>query len=701
VPPCDPSVTAAAVLGPDGPLARSLRGYEVRPGQLAMASAVADALRDDRILLVEAGTGTGKTLAYLVPVLQSGRKVVICTATRALQDQIVDSDLPLAARALGIEPRVAVMKGLSNYLCRRRYADFAASDEALAPRHARGLRVLERWLAQTTVGDVAELTELAEDDPLLGHVTASSETRLGPACPHHERCFVTRMRRAAEQAQVVVANHHLFFADLALRGPHPGRVIPDYEAVVFDEAHQLEDVATSFFGMRVSRSRLTLLRHDVTRALERARAAEPGLVPGASLALAGDLDAAAAAFFAALAAALGAGEARIAVERDAWQGALGARWRARDGALEGVGALAATVAARLREAGGRPGTAGSGAADALEIAARRAELARDHLAAIADAGRGLVTWFEPDPAQPALSAAPVALAAVFRARIFERIPAVVLTSATLTTGGQAARDGVPAAEEPVAPSDAPPAPGDFTYLRARLGLAEPGLAVDEQVVASPFDFSTSVLLYLPRDLPPPGDAGFVPAATARVAELVTLTDGGAFVLTTSLRSMRALGSGLRALLPERRMLVQGESPKPALIAEFRAAGDAVLVATMGFWEGVDVPGRALRLVVLEKVPFAVPSDPVVRARARALEEEGKNPFVELFVPAAAITLKQGFGRLVRTRRDRGIVALLDGRVTRRGYGRQLLAALPPARRTTDLAMVREFAATQLQGDDRG
>jgi len=691
VPPDDPAATAAAALGPEGPLARSLPGYEVRPGQLAMASAVADALRDDRILLVEAGTGTGKTLAYLVPVLQSGRKVVICTATRALQEQIVDSDLPLAARALGIEPRVAVMKGLGNYLCRRRHADFSASDEALAPRHARGLRVLDRWLAETTAGDVAELTELAEDDPLLGHVTASSETRLGPPCPHHERCFVTRMRRAAEQAQVVVVNHHLFFADLALRGPHPGRVIPDYEAVVFDEAHQLEDVATSFFGMRVSRSRLALLRHDATRALERARAAEPGLVPGASLALAEELDAAAAAFFAALAAELGAGEGRLAVERDAWQGDLGARWLALDGALEGVSALAATVAARLRYAGDRPGAAGSGAADALEVAARRAELAREHLAAIADAGRGLVTWFEPDPAQPALSAAPVALAAVFRARIFERIPAVVLTSATLTTGG-------PAAEAPASPSDAPPPPGDFTYLRARLGLAEPGLAVDERVVASPFDFSTSALLYLPRDLPAPGDAGFVPAAIERVAELVTLTGGGAFVLTTSLRSMRALASGLRARLPERRVLLQGEAPKSALIADFRAAGDAVLVATMGFWEGVDVPGRALRLVVLEKVPFAVPTDPVVRARALALEEEGKNPFVELFVPAAAIALKQGFGRLVRTRRDRGIVALLDGRVTRRGYGRRLLAALPPARRTADLEVVREFAAA-LPGDD--
>lgn len=697
----DDPVAAAAALGPEGPLALTLPGYEVRPGQLEMASAVAEALREDRILLVEAGTGTGKTLAYLVPVLQSGRKVVISTATRALQEQIVESDLPLAARALGIEPAIAVMKGLGNYLCRRRHADFIASAEALAPRHARGLRVIDRWLAQTASGDVGELTELPEDEPLLGHVTASSDTRLGPACPHHESCFVTRMRRAAERAQVVVVNHHLFFADLALRGPHPGRVIPDYEAVIFDEAHQLEEVATSFFGMRVSRSRLSLLGHDATRALERARAVEPGLVPRASLGLPGDLGTAVTDFFAALGEALGAGEGRIAVERDAWQGDLGSRWLGLDSALEGVGALAGSVAARLRDPGGRPGGAGSATADALEVVARRAELVRDHLAAIADAARGLVTWFEPDPTQPAISAAPVAVASVFRARLFERVPAVVLTSATLTTGSHAAEGEAAAPDDARSPSEAPPPRGDFTYLRARLGLDEAGLAVDERVVASPFDFSASVLLYLPRDLPPPGEAGFVPAATERVAELIDLTGGGAFVLTTSLRSMRALARGLRARSPQRRVLLQGEAPKSALIADFRAAGDAVLVATMGFWEGVDVPGRALRLVVLEKVPFAVPTDPVVRARALALEEEGKNPFVDLFVPAAAITLKQGFGRLVRTRRDRGVVALLDGRVTSRGYGRRLLDALPPARRTADLEVVRAFAATELGGDGHG
>jgi ATP-dependent DNA helicase DinG len=688
----DSAHAAVAALGPDGPLARALPGYESRPGQLEMARAVAAALAEDRILLVEAGTGVGKTLAYLVPALQSGRKVVVSTATRALQAQIVESDLPLVARALELTPDVAVMKGLGNYLCRRRHADLLASAEGAAPRASRSLRVVERWLATTPTGDVGELSELAEDDPILPQLTSSSETRIGPTCPYHEDCFVTRMRRAAERARLVIVNHHLFFADLALRGPHPGRVIPDYDAVVFDEAHQLEDVATTFFGVRVSRARLAVLAHDATRALERARALEPGLVPRASLSLAADLDRLAAAFFSEVARAVGEEEGRVAVERDVWAGLPGERWFDLDRVLEGMAVAAGSIAERLRSPeGARLGASGA-AADALEVTERRAQQARDHLAAIVESRHGFVAWLEPDAQRPALSAAPVDLAPTFRAQLFERVPAVVLTSATLTTGTRSTR-GDPERETAREDDAAAVGRGDFTYLRARLGLDEPGLAIVEAVVASPFDFPASVLLYLPRDLPAPGEPGFLGQATARIAELVELTDGGAFVLTTSLRSLRALGAALRGALPGRPVRVQGEAPKPTLVAEFRSRRDAVLVATLGFWEGVDVPGPALRLVVLEKVPFAVPSDPIVRARALALEIEGKNPFVELFLPAAAITLKQGFGRLVRTRQDRGIVALLDGRVTRRGYGRRLLDALPPAQRTSELDAVRAFAAT--------
>ncbi|MBN2197560.1 MAG: ATP-dependent DNA helicase [Polyangiaceae bacterium] len=690
-----PAAVAVAALGPDGPLARAFAGYEARPGQLEMASAVAEALADDQILLVEAGTGTGKTLAYLVPAVQSGRKVVVSTATRALEEQILKSDLPLVAHALGLQPSVAVMKGLGNYLCRRRYRDLAATADPNSPRLSRSLRIIDQWLERTTSGDVAELVDLPEDDPILAQITASSDTRIGHQCPHHEECFVTRMRRAAERARLVVVNHHLFFADLALRGPHPGRVIPDYDAVIFDEAHQLEDIATTFFGVRVSRPRIAVLARDAAQGLARARALEPGLVPRSSSALAEDVEPASATFFAALAVAVGQGEGRVAVERDLWCGDLRSRWLDLDRVLEGLGALATLVATALRDRDpAMSGTARS-VADVLEVVARRAELLRDQLAAIVDTGRGLVAWFEPDPSRPALSAAPVDLAALFRTQVFERIPSVVLTSATLTTGHRAVvvgSDGI------ALTADAPPSGGsrgDFGYLRGRLGLADPGLSVMEAVVESPFDFAGSVLLYLPRDLPAPGDAGFAAAAIRRIADLVAATGGGAFVLTTSLRSLRQLGAGLRAALPECRVLVQGDAPKSALIGEFRGTEDAVLVATMGFWEGVDVPGRALRLVVLEKVPFAVPTDPVVRARALALERDGKNPFVDLFVPAAAITLKQGFGRLVRTRRDRGIVALLDGRVTSRGYGRRLLDALPPARRTTELSTVREFAASML------
>jgi len=661
------------LFGPLGPFASELGTYEERPGQLAMAEAVDRALRDDRGLLCEAGTGTGKTLAYLVPALLSGRKVVVSTATRALEEQIVSKDLPIACRALGIEPRIALMKGVSNYLCRRRHAEFSTSPESLRPSHARGLAAVRSFLAETETGDLSELAGLPEDDPVRLAVASSTDTRIGAACPHYDECFVTRMKREAEAAQLVVVNHHLFFADVALRGPHPARVLPDYDAVIFDEAHQLEDIATEVFSVRVSNARITRLLEDVQRALSDSGVMDPlfvGAAPSGVLAL---VERAATAFFAELVARVGSGEGRVAVEPDTFAGELQRRAFELDSALEGLVALAASSAGRLVEARDR---ATRQRAESLSLLERRAEQLREQLSIVVEGGRGRVVWLERSARRVTLSSSPVDLSVLLRERVFERVPAFVLTSATLSTGATERAGTSP-----------------FAYVRARLGLDDPTLPIDELVVGSPFDFARQAVLYTPRDLPAPGTVEFLDAAGERITELIGVTGGGAFVLTTSLRAMRELHKRLAAALSGYPLMVQGEAPKAALVSRFRAAENAVLVATMGFWEGVDVPGRALRLVILEKIPFAVPTDPILLARSRALEEAGKNPFLELSVPAAALSLKQGFGRLIRSQRDVGIVALLDERVHRRGYGARLLAALPPAERVTDLEPVRRFWET--------
>jgi ATP-dependent DNA helicase DinG len=659
-----PRPSATELLGPGGPLATELPGYEVRAGQLGMARAVEATLDSGGVLLVEAGTGTGKTLAYLVPAISTHRKTVVSTATRALQDQILTHDLPLIRDRLGLSAEAALMKGVSNYLCRRRHAELMSSQ--VAPALARSLEVVAAWLRETRTGDVSEVTELGEDDPIWADVTASTDTRIGPTCRYFDECFVTRMRREAEAAQLVVVNHHLFFADLALRGPHPGRVIPDYEAVVFDEAHQLEEVATGMFGLRVSRAGCERLLRDARRALGRAGLLDPLLRGPRAAQVLEQLEQASASLWSALGREFGHDEPRIACDRDRWVGDLARCYLGLDAALETCSEVTTEASART---------------DALEVLRRRCATLRDELAQIVDGTQGRVTWLEADHRNPALGASPVDLGDLLRQRIFDRVPCVVLTSATLSGGPTELLGGDPEAEPRALATE-------FGYLRSRLGLETAELT--ELVVPSPFDYSEAALFYTPGDLPDPGEPGFLRAAVDRAVELVRITRGGAFVLATSLRSMRELARGLGRQLPDLCLLVQGRAPKHALLDEFRRTGNAVLVATQSFWEGVDVPGHALRLVVLEKLPFAVPTDPVVRARAEAMSSRGRDPFLELLVPGAAITLKQGFGRLIRTRNDRGVVALLDGRVLRRGYGRRILAGLPPASRATELDAVREF-----------
>ena len=646
--------TAAELLGARGPLAKTLPGFELRTGQLEMATAIEKTLRDDGILLCEAGTGTGKTLAYLVPAILSGRRVVVSTATRALQEQIVNHDLPLIENSLGLKPRAAIMKGLGNYLCLRRFERQLSIRSPLDMVRQSTLETLQEWRRRSTSGDIAKLSELPENHPIWREVTSSSDTRLGSGCAHFEDCFVTRMKRDAENAQLIIANHHLFFADLALRGPHPGGVIPDYDAVIFDEAHQLEDIATNFFGIVASGEQIQTLLRDTKRALGRSS-------PSSFF---DEVDDASQALWRELSALTGVTHGRAAVSTELWKGDLARCWHALDSALENVSTILEAHASSSDDIS-------RGLKDSLRVQARRSRDLRTRLAQIAEAETGRVCWFE---APSRLSSAPIDLAPVLQERLFAELPAVVMTSATLALPGLNI-------ETP------------FAYLRSRLGL-DSSLPITEVMVPSPFDFETCALLYTPKDLPAPRTAEFLTEASKRIAELISITGGGTFVLTTSLKSMRSLGASLREFICNQPLWVQGEAPKQKLLADFRESGNGILVATLSFWEGVDVPGAALRLVILEKVPFGVPTDPVAQARAEALEKEGKNPFMDLAVPQASITLKQGFGRLVRSKRDRGIVALLDERVHRRGYGKRLLASLPPARRATTLEEVRDFWSTQ-------
>jgi ATP-dependent DNA helicase DinG len=641
------------LLGPVGPLARSLPGYEHRPGQLQMAEAVERALQECGTLVCEAGTGTGKTLAYLVPAILSGHKVVVSTATRALQDQIFEHDLPAIEQHLGLRAQVALAKGLSNYVCRRKFEEFRTSSEGGAPRYATALGIVERWIRDTDTGDVSELTALSEGDPVWHEVCATAETRLGMKCERYADCFVTQMRRRAEAAQIVIANHALVFADMAVRrgSGDQGGALPNYEAIVFDEAHQMEDVASDFFGTQVSTSRIESMLRDAGKALLRVELDSSALSGTDGLALAERARVASKVFFEQLVAQLERGEqGRKPVDRESFTGVVLEQYHRLDSALEALQRYAQT---RARD-------------EACMVVASRASQIRDDLALIVDCKeRNAITWFESRTRSAVVGSTPIEVGSALRAGLFEKIPTVVLTSATLATGGS------------------------FEFLRARVGADSELVRTEELVVASPFDFETHALLYTPRDLPEPTEPGFSEAAAQRAAELIEVTGGGAFVLCTSVRAMGIVHDRLCRTL-RRRPMLQGDAPKQTLLKRFRADGHAVLVATMSFWEGVDVAGDALRLVVIDKIPFAVPTDPVVASRCAALEQEGQNPFTRYQVPSAAITLKQGFGRLIRTQRDRGIVAVLDRRLVTRGYGKTLRASLPPARRVETMDEVREF-----------
>ena len=632
----------------DGPLARAIDQYEPRSGQRQMARDVAAVLSDGGVLLAEAGTGTGKTMAYLVPAILSGRRVLISTGTKNLQEQIYFKDLPALARALPIKFRAAYMKGRANYLCLHRL------DQARASLPPGVVDSIAAWAEDTETGDRAEIEDLPDDSGLWQELAATADTCLGSECPQYQQCFVTRMRQRAAEADLVIVNHHLLCADAAVREQSYGEVIPDTQYLILDEAHQLEDVATQYFGISLSNYRLDELVRDVERALRTGAVPDPeGDVQRAT----GRVRDHGRALFGSLAMARRTrgryGEDRVRITAE-WFGDIVTDGLAVSTALDGLEAATA-LAAKGTESGA------DGSEDALTLS-RRARETRDDLQFLLAAGNPAFVYFlEARGRGVFLRAAPIDVSAIIRDQLLGRMHATVLTSATLAVDGS------------------------FEYIRQRLGIDE----ATEIRVPSEFDFARQSLLYLPRRMPQPRAPEFSDAVARQVEEILRRTQGRAFVLFTSYTMLHAVHEMLMGSVPYP-LFVQGTAPRSTLLTSFRATPNAVLLATSAFWQGVDVVGEQLSCVIIDKLPFASPGDPITAARIEAVAASGRDAFSDYQVPLAILALLQGLGRLIRHRTDRGVLAVLDPRLRTMGYGRRFLASCPPAPVTQDLADIETF-----------
>ncbi len=672
---------------PGGLLSKTHPAYEFRRGQLQMAQAVEEALEEKRHLIVEAGTGTGKTLAYLLPVIRSGKRVIISTGTKNLQEQLFFKDVPALERALfpGETRKLSVcyMKGRNNYLCRKKLYDLTDQPVLSGLEEIEHYRTIAAWEKTTKTGDRSELAELPEASALWHKLDARTDTCLGQKCKEYDRCFITEMRRRAVESDIIIVNHHLFFADLSIKleaedAPDAG-VLPECAAVIFDEAHELEDVAGSYFGISVSNLRIDELTRDVEHLLQREKLYTPQM-SGAiqSVRERSQL------FFS----LLPAHEGRFAFDsRREFLEENGEEFLALNQALYRLGAELEQLPQKPEEAfalvrrsqqlqvqlrfvmesedpntvfwierrgfRGAPGVSTGAALKGRGFS--HAGMSAFEKGALAPEGKrsGRVNVF--------LQATPIEVGQILRECLWSKLETSVLTSATLAVGG------------------------GFDYIRQRLGLDH----AREAIVASHFDYESQAIFYVPPDLPDPRTPQFAAEAVGVIRRLLEITRGRAFVLFTSYAQMNEIHERLLGQL-QFPMLKQGDAPKSALLEEFRLTPNAVLFGTSSFWQGVDVQGEQLSCVIIDRLPFAVPSDPVVAARVKAIDAGGGNAFFEYQVPSAVITLKQGFGRLIRSLHDRGLLALLDNRILKKQYGRVFVESLPCYSRTTDLRKVERF-----------
>ncbi len=659
------------VFGPEGLIARAHPDYEYRPGQVVMARAVMRAFEEKRHLIVEAGTVTGKTLAYLVPAvaaaLGGNGRVIISTGTKNLQEQLMEKDIPFLQSVLPKPFAATYMKGRSNYLCLNRLTRAQSAPVFEGLEDVDYFEEVEHWSRETEIGDRAELANLPESLSFWRQIDARSESCLGQKCPDYDPCFITRMRQRAQEAEIVVVNHHLFFADLSLRDSHYGSVLPDYTAVILDEAHLIEEVASEYFGAQVSNYQID----DLVRDLGMLTIEDAGVDQELTKSVArmsrfsddfwmGFRD--------------GRGEdgrypvipgtfARKNAGGELQATPLGELYVVLNGAIERTETTLDAIQEKTPD---------------MENLIRRLRQIRFELEFIVTgADKKFVYWLERRNRGVFLRASPIDVAGLLQDKLFEEVPTVVLTSATLSSGG------------------------NFTFIRDRLGLD----TADDLIAASSFDYESQAILYLPARMPDPRAREWAEAAAAEVTKILNATEGRAFVLSTSLAGMQSLFENVWAEI-DYPCLVQGSASKGQLLKRFRETPNAVLFATSSFWQGVDVRGEQLSCVIIDKLPFAVPTDPIGAARQRYIDDTGGSSFYEYSVPQAIIALKQGLGRLIRSTTDRGVLAILDPRLRTKGYGRTFLQSLPPCRVTSridDLASIlsvdRTDYARTIRSDD--
>jgi ATP-dependent DNA helicase DinG len=628
------SIDLARHFGPGGTFERSLSGWRVRSQQLEFAQAVLAAIESAGVLIAEAGTGTGKTFAYLAPALIAGGRVIVSTGTKTLQDQLFHRDLPLVREALGVPAKIALLKGRANYVCLHHLEESSAGGTFASREEARDIHAIARFAGRTDSGDKAECLQVPEFSGAWARATSTRENCLGAKCRHYEDCFVMKARKSASDADIVVVNHHLFFADVVLREEGVTDLLPSANTIVFDEAHHLPDLARLFFGQAVSTAQVVELARDA-RGAQILHAKETPAIGEAALAAdraARDVRI-----------ALGTGTGRFAAAQLDANEALARALDALDGRLADLAGILAAHAER---------------ADELRNAHARAVGLREALAAWrGEPGEGAVRWVETYAQSAVLNRTPLDVAPIFAQQLAAGKRAWIFTSATLSVGG------------------------DFAHYQAELGLA----GAQARHWESPYDFATQALLYVPEDLPEPNSPGFTEAVIEAAFPVIEAAQGRAFLLFTSLRAMdigharlkeKLAGAGL-----DWPVFLQGTAGKNELLERFRDTPNAILLGSQSFWEGVDVKGEALSLVVIDKLPFNPPDDPVLAARIEQINRAGGNAFMQYQVPRAVIALKQGAGRLIRDETDRGVLMICDPRLISKPYGKRIWRALPPFRRS--------------------
>ena len=632
---------SSSLLGKDGPFAALLDNYRVRESQQQMASRIEQAIADQEILIAESGTGTGKTLAYLVPALLSGKKVLVSTGTRHLQDQLYKHDLPLVRRALEVPATMALLKGRSNYLCRQRLEQAEYDQSGYRPFPQVDLAVISKWSLTTLHGDIAEVSGVPEQSRVWSDVTSTVDNCIGSKCQYYDDCFVNTARKDAMEADILVVNHHLFLADLALKEEGFGQLLPKVDVVIFDEAHQLPDTASMYFSTGVSQRQMM----DLCRDIRLAEVAEKSGIDGLHQRI-DELERL-------------AKECRLAMGMPVTKGS----WSLLEGrpdftsALSGLKHGLQQVHEVLELA--------SSHGDQLENCYQRSQVIIDRLASLdTHNSEDFIRWYETSKTGFQLHSTPLNIAVKFRELVCEQERAIIFTSATLAVSG------------------------NFTYYQQQLGLEN----ASTDVWPGPFNYTEQALFYLPRDLPEPNDPGHTTKVVELAEQLIKISRGRVFLLFTSFRALNEASSMLAGRL-DYPLLVQGEAPRHELLQRFRQAGNAVLLGTGSFWEGVDVKGDALSVVIIDKLPFAAPDDPVLQARSRAVRSAGHNPFMTLQLPQAVVALRQGAGRLIRSVDDRGVFILCDTRLVSKSYGKIFTRSLPPMKRTRDFPEVSAFLET--------